>query len=316
MDVVLSDLSKDLAIEASSSVDARRFIRRGWELFTRFDRIVICEDCNNAEAKAKNLIGANKFFTFTPREISSFLRVSPNRPHEVDAPAVAAAYSSAKPHYERRVASLKKLAEYALKGTAWYEPVAFEDRDEHIDRRAERALRSFGLDHVGPGTVHYIFFPTQGVDAKHASAWRLKQRPTARPPSESELEFVIRGHSIFEGLPEDWVCPCCSRSKRDIVRWSQRSKQFRFAVYERNIPDLMAPYGTRKVTLCDACHHIFKECHKELRKLLDEQSVPDYPVSLDEIRAIIRPTRHNLHNVNPQLAEALVGNILSVLKAE
>jgi hypothetical protein len=69
IDVVLSNISKELVIEASSSVDAQCFIRRGWELFARFDRIVICEDCNNAEAKGKNLVGADQaFYIYSPRD--------------------------------------------------------------------------------------------------------------------------------------------------------------------------------------------------------------------------------------------------------
>lgn len=316
MSVVLSDLSKDFSIEASSSLEAKRFIRRGRELFARFDRIIICEDCNNVEAKAKTLVGADQYFTFTPRELSSFLRAMPNRPHEVDTALLATTYKSAKLHYERRVASLKKLAEYALKGTAWYEPVPFEDREERVDQMAQAALRLFGLDHVGSGSVRDIFFPTQKIDIKHASAWRTKEMPAPRLPTEQEMEFVTRGHPQFADLPEDWICPCCARSKRHVVRWTQNSKQFSFSVRERNISDPSTRTGLRKVTLCDACNHVFQECHKELRKRLGEQSVPDYPVSPDEIHRIILPRPHSLHSVNRDAAQILIEDILSRLQAE
>lgn len=126
MDVVLSRLSKDLRIEVASSIDAQQFIRRGAELFRRFDRIIVCEDCNNAEAKGKLLSGADRYFTFTPRELSAFVLAAPNRPHEVDDAALAKTYTSAKRHYDLRAASIRKLAEHALIGTAWYEPVASE----------------------------------------------------------------------------------------------------------------------------------------------------------------------------------------------
>jgi len=316
MDVVLSELSKDLAIEAASSADAQRFIRRGRKLFRRFDRIVICEDCNNAEASGKAQVGAGPYFTFTPRELASFLRAAPNRAHEMDVGALDAAYASARPHYERRVASLKRLAEYALKGTAWYEPVAPENLEERVERKAQAALRLFGLDHVGSGSVRDIFFPSRKIDIKHASAWRTKQTLPPSVPSATELDFVIRGHRDFGGLSEDWVCPCCARSKREVVRWTQNSKQFAFVVRERNIPDPLARYGTRKIMLCDACNHTFQECHKELRIRLGDDAVPSYPVSIEEIRGIIRPRPHGLHVVNSEAAEALVRDLLLKLQTE
>jgi rubredoxin len=316
MSVVLSDLSKELAIEAASSRDAEHFIRRGWRLLTRFDRIVICEDCNNAEATGKAQVAADEFFTFTPREISSFLRAAPNRPHEVDGAVLAAAYAAATPHYERRVAFIRRLAEHALKGTAWYEPVAFEVLDEQVDRKAQQALRLFGLEHVGAGSVHDIFFPSRKIDIKHAPAWRSKQMPAPRTPTEAEFDFVVRGHPTFGGLPEDWACPCCARSKRVVIRWSQNGKQFMFAVRERNIPDPSASDGTRKIMLCDACNHTFQECHKELRMLLGDDAVPGYPVSLEEIRSIIRPTPHGLHDVHREAAEALVRRLIAKLQTE
>jgi rubredoxin len=189
----------------------------------------------------------------------------------VNATALAEAYASAKPHYERRVASLKKLAEHALKGTAWYEPIAFDDREDQVERNAQMALRLFGLDEVGYGLVRDIFFPLQKIDPKHASTWRSKQKPAPRQPTESELEFVTRGNPIFGELPKDWACPGCKRPKRDVVRWSQNSKRFMFVVHARSIPDPSARYGMRKITLCDSCDYTFRECHKELRVLLGDQ---------------------------------------------
>lgn len=117
--VALSDLSRDLKITAASAVDAQKFLNRGSELFERFDRIVICEDCNNADAKGKALSGADTYFTFTPREISTFIRATVGQPHDLDDVALAETYSLAKQHYDRRVASIRKLAGQALAGTTW-----------------------------------------------------------------------------------------------------------------------------------------------------------------------------------------------------
>lgn len=162
--------------------------------------------------------------------------------------------------------------------------------------------------------MRYIFFSPQKINAKHASTWRIKHRPKSRSPTDNELEYVIRKFPAFRDLPDEWACACCNRSKREVVRWSQNSSQFTFVLVTRNILDASASYGKRKVKLCDACNHVFQECHKELRALLGDQVVPDCPVGLDEIRAIIVPKAHSLHNVNAEAAEGLVRSLISALQ--
>lgn len=313
MEIIPSELSKVETIEVGSAVEAKQFVKRGTDLFMRFDRIVICEDCNNAEASGKEIVGAAPCFTFTPREIASFVRASPHQSHEVDRDALAEAYASAERHFELRAAALRRLAEHALRGTAWYEPVAFEHRDDQIDRHGRQVLGMFGLDHVGPGTIHEIFFKSRRISPKHAPAWRTKLPPEPLVPTEGQLELATRGNAMYGELADDWTCPCCHRAKRDIVRWSQNSKQFMFRIATRNVPDPSARYGTRKVTVCDACNHAFQECHKELRTRLGGVSMPDYPVTIDELGAVIVPRPYTLHPIDPVAAEILVDRIISKL---
>ena len=316
IDVILTELSATNTTAAESSAVARRFLQRGTALFSRFDRIVICEDCNNAEGKAKTMVAAPKHFTFTPSEIGAVICPAANAPHQIDEAALAQVYADAAPLFEVRRASLKKLAERALGGTAWYEPVDFDHRDDTVDRNAQRALSRFGLTHVGYWTVRDIFLEKAKIDPKHAPAWRTQAHPIPRIPTASEIEFVIRGHAKYQALPEDWTCPGCSRPKKQLVRWSQNSRQFTFATHTRNIPDLAARYGTRKIELCDACNQTFQHCHKELRAVLGDQAMPDTPVTLDEIQTIIKPRPHALHEIDARAAEMLVRQKLDDLQFE
>jgi rubredoxin len=313
LEVILGELSKEITIQAASAGDASRFLTRGSDFFTRFERIVICEDCNNAEANAKVIVGAERFFTFTPREIASFITTSPNVVHGINSTALRATYAAALPHYERRIASIRKLAEQALRGTAWYEPVAVEDREDHIERRGQRALELFGLMNVGYGTLREVLLPSRRIDAKHASTWRCKEIPLSRPATESELEFVIRGNAQFNKLPVDWNCPCCTRGKRDVIRWSQNSRQYIFSVRSRSLPDTSARYGKRNVVLCDACNHVFAEFCKEFKTAIGGQSGPDCLVGIDDISGIIRPQPYSLHAIDGSAAQSLLDTLISSL---
>lgn len=51
----------------------------------RFSPAAICEDCNMADAKAKKIIGAPDWFSFSPREIGYFCRLEADgRPQPID----------------------------------------------------------------------------------------------------------------------------------------------------------------------------------------------------------------------------------------
>ena len=84
-----------------------------------FSPTVICEDCNNAEAKAKQLAGAQKFFSFAPSEIRRFISSSPNQKHVVDPHRVAQVCSDSKGRYALRIAVAERLYAEALSGSFW-----------------------------------------------------------------------------------------------------------------------------------------------------------------------------------------------------
>jgi rubredoxin len=315
IDVVLTERSSEQSMEGASSKDASKFIRRGMDLFARFDRVVVCEDCNNADANAKNGVAADRYFTFTPREISSFIVAKPNTVHEIDNVAVSRAYARAKPLYDRRVTSLRRLAEQALNGLSWYEPVDFLDLESEITRSACQALKMFGLHDAREWMLREMFFPKRKIDRKHAPAWRTKHVPAQRTPNESEIAFVIAGNQSYEMLPQDWVCHCCARRKRDSIRWSQNSKKFMFVVGTRNVRDDNAPHGKRSVEVCEACGHVFQQCSKELRTYLGEVA-PAYPVTIDDVRGIIRPKPYSMHEVDGDAAQALIDRLVSQFKFE
>ena len=64
---------------------ARGFAKRVSGMISAFEAAIICEDCNQSDAKAKSLIRAPKDFSFSPDDIASFVRPQPNREHSIDA---------------------------------------------------------------------------------------------------------------------------------------------------------------------------------------------------------------------------------------
>jgi hypothetical protein len=65
--------------------------------FARFRPELICEDCNNADNAAKVAVDAKAAFTFAPHEISGFIHVKPNTPHEINCERALAIYKAILP---------------------------------------------------------------------------------------------------------------------------------------------------------------------------------------------------------------------------
>jgi hypothetical protein len=76
--------------------------------FGRFQQELICGDCNAADGAAKAKVGAATDFSFSPFEISTFIIVEPNAPHQVNAELAGRAYDAAKPLMKLYGATLRE----------------------------------------------------------------------------------------------------------------------------------------------------------------------------------------------------------------
>jgi hypothetical protein len=64
--------------------DAFRYGRSEPFVAVRFAEAVICEQCNSADGTAKRKLGLPSTFSFSPAEISQFVRPTPHGFHEIN----------------------------------------------------------------------------------------------------------------------------------------------------------------------------------------------------------------------------------------
>jgi len=281
-----------------------RFLHRFEDGFSRFDEILICEDCNNADAAAKKLVGASPHFTFTPDEIGSFILSKPHAAHAIDASRARHAYESAKKLYEDRIEAINRLARRTLAGEHWYEFHDFRARPDAIRGAAETALATFGFDGPRWILVEELLLEKQSPRGE-LDAWRRRRREAPDSPTKNEIAFVIENHkTLWNNLPQDWRCPGCSRTKIETIR---RNKQARwmFALDEMNFVDNGQRYGTAKVLVCDACIRTARDFNMEARRHPNIRSGGPF-LTLVELRKILQPRPHGLHNVDDSAAQALM----------
>lgn len=112
--------------------DLGRFLNQKIGGFVRrFDRTLICGDCNNADPIAKDIGGLGEFFSFSPREISTFVITSPNKKHEIDRRVVDQLAPKLIVDYRYRCELAEVLVKRAIAGRIWGEEAVGPSRDHY-----------------------------------------------------------------------------------------------------------------------------------------------------------------------------------------
>ncbi len=124
--------------------DEIRFLKHRLTPFLeRFQRTLICGDCNAADAAAKDQLGdVCKYFSFSPREIRAFIETSPHRPHRVMYVDVKRVYSGlGQLHSERKALAKSWVQKALLEDQHWAEAKSGPSRSHY--RTLCRSVKSF-----------------------------------------------------------------------------------------------------------------------------------------------------------------------------
>jgi hypothetical protein len=197
-------------------------------LVERFEQTLICIDCNLAEGRAKLELAKqiDNDFTFTPAEIASFIGVAPNRLHEIDLNKAQAAWLLAKDDVADRLDFTRRMAQRIASGRHRRQVAAGErlisymqDRDIIYDLflRASPDKRRVGL-------ANTIEARSTSNDSAGNSP-KPRRKPRGDTPTDAEFAEIDRKnqeHKPWVIAGNDWLCPCCDRSKREICRKSNR----------------------------------------------------------------------------------------------
>ena len=207
--VVANELSERFAIKTAFSLSA-------------YDNTVICFDCNKADADAKKLIGAHKYFSFSPDEIKAFIKTTPNREHQIDEVTAVDVWRRVEPTFRTRMEMAERFARIAAEKMDWYQPSTRTARD--TARIAKHFFELNGLldiDQHEPERLLYNTTPFKGEN----KSWRTTDSLLIRKiPSDNEISHLAatRGN-YWRKYDSNWSCPCCDRSKIHCVRPSKKN---------------------------------------------------------------------------------------------
>lgn len=133
-EVVATQLGKKFAVRSASMVSA-------------YDRTIVCNDCNNADAEAKRMVSAPRHLSFSPREIRRFINPRPHEAHQVDLDAAKAVLMEILPTFELRMRFINGVARIAASDEHWFQPSADGCNAAHVERSAK--WKAAGRNHAG-----------------------------------------------------------------------------------------------------------------------------------------------------------------------
>lgn len=196
----------------------------------RFGATIICADCNAADGEAKRLLAGqiDPNFTFTPAEISEFIRAVPNTLHEVNLRVANELWLNAKDDFADRVDFSRRMATRFADGKHRRDQsrrtvvIPFEDRyffltqiraalPQLYEKTLSTLLDARSISNDGAG---------QSIRPK-----RLKPKRVLSP-TDAEFEAIVsampQGRGTWDAVGDDWKCECCGRNKREICRKSNK----------------------------------------------------------------------------------------------
>lgn len=265
------------------------------DLVIRFLPILICEDCNNADAKAKSwLEGNDEFFSFSPAEIAGFISPASHKVHELDKQAVLMTFQEALPKHKARMAMLDQLLAMVSAGSAW---IALADgRMRHSGCRLEwRKRNENSLMRHFSGIAHGDSYRLLRFSCKNEGLGRGKKTALSeatRIPTETEFRSYTPQSFLWDKCGDDWCCAVCKRSKFEIMRWNLKKRKWAgnivggTAIAGQSVVSGSSEAERMARTVCEDCNNV------------NSRLSWDWRLNADEIRAIATFAPHKIHQLD------------------
>lgn len=297
--IVADEMSEKFAIKIAFSLSA-------------YDNTVVCFDCNKADSDAKKVVGAHRYFSFSPKEISEFILVNPNVEHEIDENAAKDVWSRVKSIFEIRLEMAKKFAYIAADKNDWYQPS--EKTAKQIERIAKFNFNLNGLLEIEKHEPERLLYNTEPFKGA-LDSWRRKASHggVIIKPTEKELSHLeaTRG-KYWKRYDGKWKCPCCNRTKYECVSpsrknsWVLEIKSSALFIINENKVDY------RPAPICRDCLDSAINLGREVMKVgCASVEFPSAVVSLMELSRSIVAKPHSKHTYENGYIDELMPVLVS-----
>jgi rubredoxin len=275
--------------------------------FSAYAPVLICEDCNNADAAAKKIISAKgdrvDWQSFSIGQIRQFIKVRKHIPHGIDESKVMALWLLVRPAYVARMKLVYKVAEAAVLQDYWYEryPIGMVA----VPTLSNGFQRYGGLELVDGEALGHEMAKSNIAHPANRSRWRNERKPAgSRPPANyMAMLLSLPGCArMWNELMDSWVCPICKRSKYEVVTFMKGKVGF-----QTHYPTRLSPAWKGIQQICMGCCSVVKALKWELEKGYGLKVGATFDcITPDQLRSIIRARPHSSPLVDERKAQQLI----------
>lgn len=269
-------------------------------LAERFHPTLVCNDCNAADGAAKAALEGTVHpqFSFAPSEIARFIRVAPNKPHDIDNDAARAVWVEVAEDVADRLAFMEVMARRIADGRHVREGSSY--RPHPLATVTNDLFDAAGVPSRGEGLLAAIHARSIQRDGFGSSAKTVVRKPTAVPTPDDLARFTAGRppNDDWHGPAEDWRCETCERSRFEMLRKSPKSRLWTAGAHRRRIfaievrQDALRrrngwyedglTYGDHRwVWICRDCRQIVTDTKQTGQNLIDDC------LSIQDIRKLL-----------------------------
>jgi len=290
---------------AIEQVDGKKLISNMSSAFGAYDAVLVCEDCNNADAKAKKMLAIPRDFSFSIGQIRTFIKPKNHQPHLIDETQAQAAWMAAKSAFELRIRIIKAVANAAATDAHWFEP-----HPKQFDPIPVYGYSNHGRTLISKWFSYETVINALGMHTKvskpDVSRWRDGAIKKAKAVPSNYLA-LLKSDEIkalnWESFPDDWCCPICKRSKFQTVYVGDKG-EIRFNGRTTGKAWRDAP------SICIPCFKVLIALKTEVKEYVGGFEDSYSFVSPSELAEIIRPMPHADHQVLSLEAKILLDRIV------
>lgn len=259
-------------------------------LSERFHQTLVCNDCNAADGAAKSALAGvvHPEFSFAPSEIARFIRVAPNRSHEVDPDLARAVWLEVAEDVRDRLAFMEVMARRIAEGRHSREGSGYAPH--HKATLLTDVLCAAGhprnqVEWLGSSVERRSI----QRDGFASSVKKPAKKSIAVPTLDDLARFTASQHErdFWHAPAEDWRCAACDRSRFEMLRKAPKSGLWTAGAHRRRVflgeadPDALwhrngwyehgLTYGDHEtVWICKDCRLIITDAKQTRQNLTDD----------------------------------------------
>lgn len=299
-------------------------------LCERFYPVLVCSDCNAADGAAKALLSdeIEPEFSFAPSEIARFIRVAPNRPHEIVEDLARALWRDAEADVRDRLAFMSVMADRIADGRHIREGSGYTP--DHKAILLTDILGAASLDRARVEGLSGVVSARSIQRDGFASSAKPPARKKTAIPTLADLECFtagVRPGDFWHEPSDGWRCAACDRSRFEMLRkspksnlWTAGAHRRRVFVAERRPEASFARSGWSDPGLMFGDHEVVWVC-KDCRQVVTDakhtsQHLTDDCLSVADVRLFVAGTRaHERPEYDRQAAARLARGNFEVMAA-